>query len=347
MCGRRARAVPPRPIRPAPPAAAPLSSTFDLCVSCVGATQLAEIGRCGHPMHMRLPFLACLLAAAVHDAAAIYCEPEECYKVLGLPSLLDASVPPTDSEIKKAYRKLSMVWHPDKCKEEGCEAKFVDIANAYNILSNKESRDAYDYFLEHPEAYGHTARYYKAVLAPEIPLWVVAVGFVLVMSVIHHGVRWQMYWRAQHWAKKSDVYKSRVAKMLEEQGADPAEVGEQELGTDDGIELELTGYPKPVWTDLFVFQLPLIPLRFGYAVYRASRWVVKYSILRQPYDKDARIYLTQEIMVRQFGVNWKYAPQVKKDEWVAAKVSALPLGQFYLDIESDACGIRRCGRTRE
>ena len=37
---------------------------------------------------------------------------------------------PTDREIKKAYRKLSLEWHPDKNKEEGAEAKFVEIANA-------------------------------------------------------------------------------------------------------------------------------------------------------------------------------------------------------------------------
>jgi DnaJ family protein C protein 25 len=142
----------------------------------------------------RLLLLTAFCFSVARDVAAeIYCEPEECYMVLGLESPLDTSTPPTESEIKKAYRQLSMVWHPDKCKEEGCEAKFVRIANAYTILSSRESREAYDYFLEHPEAYGHTARYYKAMLAPEVPLWIVVVGFIAVVSAIQWPLAWQAF----------------------------------------------------------------------------------------------------------------------------------------------------------
>eukprot|EP00457_Paulinella_chromatophora_P010927 gb/GEZN01011046.1/.p1 GENE.gb/GEZN01011046.1/~~gb/GEZN01011046.1/.p1 ORF type:complete len:362 (+),score=43.17 gb/GEZN01011046.1/:31-1116(+) len=61
------------------------------------------------------------------------------YEILGVAR--DA----TDSTIKKAYRKLSKKFHPDKNPgNEEARAKFVDIANAYEALSDKEKRRIYD-----------------------------------------------------------------------------------------------------------------------------------------------------------------------------------------------------------
>ena len=45
----------------------------------------------------------------------------------------------TDEQIKKSYRTLSKKYHPD-VNPEGTE-KFKDIAEAYDILSNKEKRN--------------------------------------------------------------------------------------------------------------------------------------------------------------------------------------------------------------
>lgn len=62
------------------------------------------------------------------------------YKILGVKR--DAS----QKEIKKAYRKLALKWHPDKHKEdkEVAEEKFKEIAEAYEVLSNEETRAKYD-----------------------------------------------------------------------------------------------------------------------------------------------------------------------------------------------------------
>lgn len=60
--------------------------------------------------------------------------------------LLGVSRSATEAEMKSAYRKLALKWHPDKNKEAGAEARFKEINEAYEILSNKDKRAKYDQF---------------------------------------------------------------------------------------------------------------------------------------------------------------------------------------------------------
>lgn len=54
----------------------------------------------------------------------------------------------SDDEIKKAYRKLALKYHPDKNKAKDAEEKFKEVAEAYEILSDKKKRDIYDQYGE-------------------------------------------------------------------------------------------------------------------------------------------------------------------------------------------------------
>lgn len=56
----------------------------------------------------------------------------------------------TPSEIKQAYRKLALQWHPDKNKTPQAAEKFKEINRAYEILSDPKKKEAYD-------QYGHAA----------------------------------------------------------------------------------------------------------------------------------------------------------------------------------------------
>ncbi len=64
------------------------------------------------------------------------------YEVLGI------SRNATDDEIKKSFRRLAKQYHPDTNKEQGAEARFIEINEAYEVLSDQQKRSAYD-------RYGH------------------------------------------------------------------------------------------------------------------------------------------------------------------------------------------------
>ena len=63
------------------------------------------------------------------------------YKTLGVDKNADAA------EIKKAYRKLAMKYHPDQNKDNpDAEAKFKEVSEAYDVLKDEQKRAAYDQF---------------------------------------------------------------------------------------------------------------------------------------------------------------------------------------------------------
>lgn len=88
---------------------------------------------------LKFTFLVAALYAMVHIVDA----KEDYYKILGVEKTASAK------EIKSAFRKLALQYHPDKNKDEDAEEKFKEIAEAYEVLSDEEKRKTYDKF-------GHT-----------------------------------------------------------------------------------------------------------------------------------------------------------------------------------------------
>ncbi|KAI9479834.1 Molecular chaperone (DnaJ super) [Coemansia sp. RSA 989] len=65
-------------------------------------------------------------------------------------SILGVGKGAKEEELKKAYRKLALKWHPDRNKgdKETAEKKFKDISEAYEVLSDKQKRQIYDQYGE-------------------------------------------------------------------------------------------------------------------------------------------------------------------------------------------------------
>ena len=66
------------------------------------------------------------------------------YKILGV------SKDATDDDIKKAYKKAALKWHPDRNKDnqETANKKFKEVGEAFEVLSDKNKRAVFDQYGE-------------------------------------------------------------------------------------------------------------------------------------------------------------------------------------------------------
>eukprot|EP00285_Hemiselmis_virescens_P005962 CAMPEP_0173390112 /NCGR_PEP_ID=MMETSP1356-20130122/14304_1 /TAXON_ID=77927 ORGANISM="Hemiselmis virescens, Strain PCC157" /NCGR_SAMPLE_ID=MMETSP1356 /ASSEMBLY_ACC=CAM_ASM_000847 /LENGTH=76 /DNA_ID=CAMNT_0014347433 /DNA_START=225 /DNA_END=451 /DNA_ORIENTATION=+ len=67
---------------------------------------------------------------------------EDYYQVLGI------ARGASEAEMKKAYKKLALRWHPDKNPEdrEGAEANFKRVSEAYDVLTDPQKKQVYDMY---------------------------------------------------------------------------------------------------------------------------------------------------------------------------------------------------------
>eukprot|EP00873_Tetraselmis_striata_P002929 jgi/Tetstr1/423193/TSEL_001313.t1 len=246
--------------------------------------------------------LLCLMGAAT-AVADMYCGQESCYDVLGVAEKA------TESEIKKAYRKLSLEVHPDKNRSPDAPAKFQRVATAYEILSDAERRADYDYAVAHPEErlynqYRYYSGYYKKTVQVD-PRLVVG-GALLVFTALQYSCRVTAY---------NSAGKAPAPTI------DDAELEKQ-------IDLNIQGgYSKPRLQELLLVRLALLPLSAGAWLGRQGRWAWKYWLLKQPYDAEARVLLS----CRRLGIPralWDSQPEKSRDFilereiWVAANYAA-------------------------
>ena len=67
---------------------------------------------------------------------------EDLYKLLGVTKNAD------NRDIRKAFKKLALKYHPDKNNEEDAHDKFLKLNRAYEILKDEETRKKYDLYGE-------------------------------------------------------------------------------------------------------------------------------------------------------------------------------------------------------
>ncbi len=111
------------------------------------------------------------------------------YEILGI-----ANSAPIDA-IKSAYRKLVIKYHPDRnAGNKDAERRFIEINQAYEILSDSTLRNQYDLSLSAPKASRSTTNFSQNVYAqkPEIEI------FYCNRTEIFSGETIDFYWRTQN-----------------------------------------------------------------------------------------------------------------------------------------------------
>ncbi|XP_017672551.1 PREDICTED: dnaJ homolog subfamily C member 1 [Lepidothrix coronata] len=116
--------------------------------------------------------------------------PRNFYDFLGVQQ--DAS----SADIRKAYRKLSLVLHPDKNKDENAETQFRQLVAIYEVLKDEERRQTYDDILINglPD-WRQPVFYYRRVR--KMSNAELALLLFIILTVGHYAVVWSIYLEKQ------------------------------------------------------------------------------------------------------------------------------------------------------
>lgn len=286
------------------------------------------------------------LAQAFKGIPGLYCGLENCYDVLG------AKRDSNRDEITKLYRSLARKWHPDRFhnKDEKADAteKFRQIATAYEVLREDESRRDYDDMLDDPEHYyRHYYRYYRRVYGVKVDAHWVILGVISVISLYQYFVMHSRYNEAIDYFVTVPKYRFKAQDMAKQRGLLPIsdkrsgrdasgarrnrhkskeEIKEQEEAIirqviEENLEIG-GGFAKPNIKNTLWVQIFRSPITLYNYLYWYSRWVYLFDIKGEPYGEDEKIYLMSKHMQmseEQLTMSEDVDSMLKQELWIKEK----------------------------
>jgi len=274
-----------------------------------------------------LPLLS--VSASNHkfpEGLNLYCKQKSCYDVLELQESA------TGAEIKKAYRKMSLKYHPDKSDADDAQAVFMTIATAYEVLSEDKMRKAYDDFLAHPErhVWEHYGHYYGAYYAPKSDLRLVIAGILFALSALQYTIfttRRKQLTEVILAQNKSQMF---IKKRVVELGGDKLNLKkDRDFAVWKELEKEATRevLSKAVvdgkrlcdrigLLDLLLMRIILVPLDAVKGVYFQVRWLVLFSLLKHELGPDEQVYVTCQVL-KCIEIEWEAKEEEEREDLLA------------------------------
>jgi len=254
--------------------------------------------------------LALGLALAEQQPVDLYCGDKNCYEVLGL----QRDSPKSD--VKASYRKLAGKWHPDRFREkedkDTAEEKFRQIASAYEVLKDDDSRVEYNYMLDHPEEmWRNYYRYYSRRLAPKIDVRLVIAFTISIISGVQYYSAWSNYEEAIKYLVNVPKYRIKATEIAKEDGLLKRDKKSERGKSKEEIKLEEEkilrsvieekmdiqgGYAKPSYRDVLWVQLVFLPYTTCTWTYFYARWLWKFGLKREEYGEEEKLYVIRRNM---------------------------------------------------
>ncbi|VDK72574.1 unnamed protein product [Litomosoides sigmodontis] len=211
------------------------------------------------------------------------------------------------SHIKKAYRRLSMEWHPDRNSDEKAEQQFRKIAAIYEVLKSNELREEYDRVLENGlPSWRQPVFYYRR--ARKLSWFEGVVVLAIICSIGHYFMLWGAYVDKYLTLSSSrSKLRKKEIRQLKKNGGDIETIYEAEIA-------EMLSDVSPSWRK----SLPalIVAFLYGTAVSLLS-FVRKYIAVCQPEieksekDKSNEVSSRRYIATRQPVYEYAVASDVK------------------------------------
>lgn len=153
----------------------------------------------------------------------------------------------SSNDIRKAYRRLSLQYHPDKNKDEGAVEIFRKIVAVSEILRDEEKRKRYDLILQNglPD-WRQPVYYYRRVR--KMTLWELSLFLFALLTFGQYLLAWSIYWERKY--ELEEVLISRFRKKDKKSRRNKQGSGEESL-----IAEHINQLPKPRYQDLLPIRL--------------------------------------------------------------------------------------------
>ncbi|CAF2241144.1 unnamed protein product [Rotaria magnacalcarata] len=158
------------------------------------------------------------------------------------------------SEIKKAYRKLSLLWHPDKSDESDAEQKFRHLVAVYEILKDEQRRTRYDRILvEGLPKWNQPIFYYRR--AKKLRAWEILTILTLIFTIGHYLVLWAVYFESSLTMNEKSI---DARKKLEKKMKKSNKIRDIDQNIiDEELARIIPALPSPQLTDI-------LPIKFAF-----------------------------------------------------------------------------------
>lgn len=200
--------------------------------------------------------------------------------------------------------------HRSKEDKASAEIMFQKLANAYEILKDEETRNDYDYMLDHPEEYyQHYYSYYRRRVAPKVDVRYVVVLVITLISAAQYWGAYNNYKSAISYLVTLPKYRLQAMEIAKEQGLLNQKKKKDRTKTKEEIREEEEnmlrkvieekmdirgGYRKPTVKDTLWLQIILFPYHASLYLWWYGSWIWTYDILRNEYGEEEKFYLIRK-----------------------------------------------------
>lgn len=231
----------------------------------------------------------------------------------------------TTADVRKAYKKMALVLHPDKNDAPDAEIQFRQLAAIYEVLKDKGRREMYDRVLvEGLPNWKNPAFYFRRMR--KIGLAEGLLYLLVIVTGIQYCVNWAAYYERKFTISENvGAEVKRKAKRLRKEGKNEDEVAQEIIEA----EMNMIG-PKPTCFDTVPFQLM-----------RLCKYLVFFiptipGILKEQWDEEKRLKEAKENELLEYEEE-KKRREDEKQKKKEMKAKRKNVNQFKEVEESDGC----------